>query len=106
MSKEKRKHRFSIRFKVITMIAILAAIIMTVAISYYSIMVAKLSKETYSNIASDIAESTAQVLEETEKVEKIKYLKTEIDKIYKESPTKPRAEESSERRTKNLSCPI
>lgn len=82
------------------MIAILAAIIMTVAISYYSIMVAKLSKETYSNIASDIAESTAQVLEETEKVEKIKYLKTEIDKIYKESPTKPRAEESSEEELK------
>ena len=51
-------------------------------------------------IASDIAESTAQVLGETEKVEKIKYLKTEIDKIYKESPTKPRAEESSEEELK------
>ncbi len=82
------------------MIAILAAIIMTVAISYYSIMVAKLSKETYSNIASDIAESTAQVLGETEKVDKIKYLKTKIDEIYKESPTKPRAEESSEEELK------
>ena len=100
MSKEKKKHRFSIRLKVVTMIAILAAIIMTVAISYYSIMVAKLSKETYSNIASDIAESTAQVLEETEKVEKVKYLKTKIDTIYKESASKPRAEESSEEELK------
>ena len=44
------------------MIAILAAVIMGVALSYYSIMVAKLSKETYQNIASDIAESTAQVV--------------------------------------------
>ncbi len=100
MSKEKKKHRFSIKLKVVTMIAILAAIIMTVAISYYSIMVAKLSKETYSNIARDISGSTAQVLGETDKVDKIKYLKTEIDKIYKESSTKPRAEESSEEELK------
>ena len=96
MSKGKRKHRFSIRLKVVTMIAILAAIIMTVAISYYSIMVARLSKETYSNIASDIAESTAQVLGEPEKISKVKYLKNEVDKIVKESSTKPLAEESSE----------
>ena len=78
------------------MIAILAGIIMTIAISYYSIMVSKLSKETYSNIASDIAESTAQVLGEPEKISKVKYLKTEVDKIVKESSTKPLAEESSE----------
>ena len=82
--------------KVVTMIAILAAVIMTIAVSYYSIMVSKLSKETYSNIASDIAESTAQVLGETEKVNKVKYLKTEVDKIVKESSTKPLAEESSD----------
>lgn len=96
MGKNKRKPRFSIRMKVVTMIAILAAVIIAIAISYYSIMVSRLSKETYSNIASDIAESTAQVLEEPEKVERVKYLKTEVDKIYKESTTKPRAEESSE----------
>ena len=78
--------------KVITMIAILAAVIMGVALSYYSIMVAKLSKETYQNIASDIAESTAQVVN----VEDIKTLRNEVDPIVQASETKPLAELSSE----------
>ena len=73
------------------MIGILAAVIMGIAISYYSIMVSKLSKKTYSNIAKDIAASTAQVLN----VEDIKTLKTKIDPIVQASATKPLAEESS-----------
>ena len=78
------------------MIAILAAIIMTIAISYYSIMVAKLSKETYQNIASDIAESTAQVLEEPDRVEKVKYLRTKVEDFVNSSESKPKAEESTQ----------
>ena len=73
------------------MIGILAAVIMGIAISYYSIMVSKLSKKTYSNIAKDIAASTAQVIN----VEDIKTLKTKIDPIVQASETKPLAEESS-----------
>ena len=78
------------------MIAILAAIIMTIAISYYSIMVAKLSKETYQNIASDIAESTAQVLEEPDRVEKVKYLRAKVEDFVNSSESKPKAEESTQ----------
>ena len=96
MSKNKGQHRFSIRLKVVSMIAVLAAIIMGVAISYYSIMVTKLSKETYFNIASDFAKSTAQVLEEPNKVSDVKYLRTKVEEFVNSSSLKPRAENSTE----------
>jgi hypothetical protein len=70
------------------MIGILAAVILAIAISYYSIMVSKLSKKTYSNIASDIAESTAQVIN----VENIKTLRTKIEPVVNSSETHPLAE--------------
>ena len=88
----KRKHRFSIKMKVITMIAILAAVILGVGLSYYSIMVAKLSKETYSGIANDISKSTAQVIN----VNDVKTLRNKVEPIVKASPTKPLGEESSQ----------
>lgn len=73
------------------MIGILAAVILGIAISFYSIMVSKLAKKTYSNIACDIAESTAQVIN----VENIKTLKTKIEPVVTASITHPLAEESS-----------
>ena len=73
------------------MIGILAAVILGIAISFYSIMVSKLAKKTYSNIASDIAESTAQVVN----VEYIKTMKSKVDPIVQASTSKPLAEESS-----------
>ena len=72
------------------MIGILAAVILGIAISYYSIMVSKLAKKTYSNIASDIAESTAQVVN----VEYVKTMKSKVDPIVQASEIKPLAEES------------
>ena len=92
MAQEHKKHRYSIRLKVVTMIGILAAVILAIAISYYSIMVAKLSKRTYSNIASDIAESTAQVIN----AENIKTLRTKIEPVVNSSETHPLAEKSND----------
>ena len=74
------------------MIAILAAVIAVIAVSYYAIMINKLSKETYKNIASDIAESTAQVID----LDDVKTLKSKVDPIVQASETKPLAEESTD----------
>ena len=91
MTREKKKHRYPIRLKTLTMISVLAVIISAVAISYYAIMVSKLNKETFKNIASDIAGSTAQVI----RVEDVKTLKNKVKPIVDASETKPKAEENS-----------
>ena len=74
------------------MVSVLAVIISAVAISYYAIMVSKLNKETFKNVANDIAGSTAQVI----RLEDVKTLKNKVKPIVDASETKPKAEESSE----------
>ena len=96
MTREKKKHRYPIRLKTLTMVSVLAVIISAVAISYYAIMVSKLNKETFKNVANDIAGSTAQVI----RVEDVKTLKNKVKPIVDASETKPKAEESSKEELK------
>ena len=77
--------------KAITMIVVFALVIIEIAMAYYSIMMNKVNKETYSKVAKDISGSVATTIE----VEDIKYLKGLVDPRVEASTTKPLAEESS-----------
>ena len=92
MKKVKRKFRFSIKLKAITMIVALAVVIIEVAVAYYSIMISKLNKNTYSNVAKDTAASVAEIVE----VPEFLYVKDKVNQIYSNSESKPIAEEASE----------
>ena len=92
MSKQRKKLRYPIRLKVVTMIAVLAAILASVGLSYYAIMMRKVNEETYKKVAKDISASVAM----TVNVEDVKYIKGIIDPKVEASDTKPIAEESSQ----------
>ena len=94
MAKTKKRFRYSIKLKAITMIAVLAMVIITVGVSYYAIMISKINKETYSKIASDIAESTAQVLKD-DRLNDVKTMKNKVEAVVHSAPSRPLAEESS-----------
>ena len=74
------------------MIVVLALVIMGIAVTYYSIMMSKVSKETYKKVASDISASAALTVD----VEDVKDLKTTIDARVEASTTYPLAEESTQ----------
>ena len=92
MEKAKRKFRFPIRWKAITMIVALAVVIIEVAVAYYSIMISKLNRETYSAVAKDISASVAEVVD----VEDFKYIKSKVSAVVDASITHPIAEECTE----------
>lgn len=63
MEKGKKKLRFSIRWKAVTMIVALSVVVMEIAVAYFAIIVNKLNRETYMNITKDIAASAAKVVD-------------------------------------------
>ena len=97
MDKKKRKFRFPIRWKAITMIVALAVVIIEVAVAYYSIMISKLNRETYSMVAKDTAAGVAHIVD----VEDFKYVKEKVKAIVDASETKPIAEEATEEEFNN-----
>ena len=92
MKNAKKKLRYSIRLKAITMIVVLALIIIEIAVAYYSIMMNKVNQETYRRVAKDISASAALTVE----VEDVKYLKGLVDPRVEASETKPLAESSTQ----------
>ena len=92
MEKKKRKIRFPIRWKAITMIVALAVIVMEIAVGYHAIMVNKLNKNTYMKITKDIAASAAKVVD----VDNFKTVKEKVKTIVDSSSTHPNYEDNSE----------
>ena len=91
MAKKNRKLRYSIRLKATTMIVVFTLAFISIAMTYYAIMIKKVNQETYCRVANDISASVATTID----VEDIKYLKDVVDPRVESSPTKPLAEESS-----------
>ena len=85
MEKQKRKFRFPIRWKAITMIVSLAVVIIEVAVAYFAIMMSKSNQATYKGIASSLAYTVSKVVN----VEDVKYLKNEVNPKYLADPVKP-----------------
>ena len=92
MEKPKRKFRFAIKWKAITMIVSLAIIIIEVAVAYFSIMMSKSNQSTYKGIASSLSYNISKVVD----VEDFKNLKEKIDVIYQADPVKPDTETGTE----------
>ena len=92
MNKERKKLRYPIRLKAVTMMAVLALVIIEVAVAYYAIMMKKTSNETYSKVAKDISASVALTIN----VDDVKDLKSEVQTRLASAENKPIAEESSD----------
>ena len=92
MNKERKKLRYPIRLKAVTMMSVLALVIIEVAVAYYAIMMKKTSNETYSKVAKDISASVALTIN----VDDVKDLKSEVQTRLASADTKPIAEESSD----------
>ena len=91
-AKTKRRLRYPIRYKAITLIVVLALVIIEIAMTYYSLAISKKNRETYKQIANDISGSVALTVNKDD----VKYLKEQIDPRVEASLAKPLAEESSQ----------
>ena len=92
MEKKKRKLRYPIRWKAITMIVALAVIVIEISVAYFAIMTSKSNREVYSNVAKDVAASVAEVVD----VNEFKTVKSKVSAIVEASETKPIADECTE----------
>ena len=92
MSTKRRRVRYPIRYKAVTMIAVLALVIIEISVAYFSLITSRTNRDTYKKIAKDISASVAINID----VDDVKYLKNEIVTRVDASTTKPLAEECTQ----------
>ena len=85
----KKKLRFTIGAKTVVIIAILALLVVTTAMAYFSISVSNNNKQHYSEDATRVSGTVAAVVN----VEDFKSLKDEVKTIVDASSTHPTSEE-------------